>query len=138
MNSPKIAVVGIVEFEDQVLVGKKIASVGHQLSEAWHIPGGKAHPDETPEAALIREIKEETRLDIKIVRLLDERHVPEANLIVKWYLCTPISHDLVPGDDLAEVKYVSKPDLKKVCDLRAISLWPPKVVEYLDPNLNLP
>ena len=37
----------------------------------WNFPGGMAEPGETPEAACIREVKEETGYDVKIIRLLN-------------------------------------------------------------------
>ncbi|MBU1255707.1 hypothetical protein KKE74_00630 [Patescibacteria group bacterium] len=40
MNNHKIAVVAIVEYNNQVLVGKK-TKTSHFLSNTWHIPGGK-------------------------------------------------------------------------------------------------
>ena len=36
----------------------------------WSTPGGVLEPDETPAAAVVREVQEETGLDVKIVRLL--------------------------------------------------------------------
>ncbi|MGA9347433.1 MAG: NUDIX hydrolase, partial [Anaerolineae bacterium] len=35
---------------------------------SWAVPGGSIEPGETPEQAAIREVKEETGLDIRIVR----------------------------------------------------------------------
>ena len=37
----------------------------------WNFPGGSVEDDETPEEACIREMKEETGLDIRITELLD-------------------------------------------------------------------
>lgn len=132
MTQQKIAVVGIVEFEDRVLVGKKIGKNGEVNHGEWHIPGGKAAPHETPEQAIRREIMEETRVSIEIERLLDQRVVPDLSLEVKWFLCRALSDVVIAGDDLAEAKFVSKSELRKICSEKAISLWPPKVVEYLD------
>ena len=40
----------------------------------WALPGGRAEPEETVEQTIVREVKEETGLDIKIVRKLGEYH----------------------------------------------------------------
>ena len=50
--------------------------------------------------------------------------------MAKWYLCSPLSNNLKPASDLVEVKFITKSELFKICDPEAISLWPPKVVEY--------
>lgn len=121
MTNYKIAVVAIVEYEGQVLVGKKINS-NHFLSNTWHIPGGKPELNETEEQALVREIEEEAGIKIKVGRFLDERIVPNASVRARWYLCSALTCDLKPGDDLAKVKYVPKSEILKICDQKAISL----------------
>ncbi len=53
--------------EKQVLLGKRKKVIGNKM---WHIPGGHIRFGETFEQALIREVKEETGLDIKKGKIL--------------------------------------------------------------------
>ena len=123
----KTAVVAIVEYDGQILIGKKINKQGI-LSNSWHIPGGKVEIGESEEQALKREIKEEAGIEIKVDRLFDT--CSNNNFQVKWYLCSALTNNINQGSDLAEVLFVPKSEVKNLCDSKAISLWPPKVLEY--------
>ena len=103
----RTAVVGIVEYRGQILIAKKKQTPGHVLDAEWHIPGGKVK-QETEEAAIIREIREEASIDISVLRFLDEKIDERSKFRVRWYLCSPLTHDLKPGDDVEEVRYVPK------------------------------
>ena len=67
-----------------------------QYKDWWEFPGGKIEKDETPEKALIREIKEELLADILIQSYLCtiEHDYPEFHLIMHCYICDLISHNL--------------------------------------------
>lgn len=67
MNHHKRAAVLIIK-NSQILLMHRIKN-GH---EYYAIPGGTIEDNETPEQTAIREIKEETSLDIKIDKLLWE------------------------------------------------------------------
>lgn len=56
-----VAAVALVDADGRVLLAQR--PEGKHLAGLWEFPGGKVHPGETPEAALIRELREE--LDIK-------------------------------------------------------------------------
>ena len=64
--------------------------------DGWEFPGGKIEPDDTPEQALAREIKEE--LDTEIIvgdKLTDvEYGYPEFHLSMGCYWCTVLSGHL--------------------------------------------
>ena len=56
--------VAVVEHEGSVLIGERPAHVA--LGGYWEFPGGKLEPDESPDAAAIRECLEEAGLEIRI------------------------------------------------------------------------
>src|SRR3989338_5889686 len=127
----KIAVAAIIEHNGRVLIGKKAETLGHFLSGKWHIPGGKVEDGEDEEQAVIREMHEEACITVKVDKFLDERFVENSDMIVKWFICSALTYDLRPGDDLEKVEFVQKSDVMKICDKAAIERWPPKVEKYL-------
>ena len=127
----KTVVAGIVIFNNEILIGKKITKRNHFLSGGWHIPGGHVFENEDLIASLIREFKEETNLEISVIHKIVEKPIPENNVVVHWYLCKSESANVVPGDDLSDLKFVNRKNVVKECDIRATRFWPKEVMEYL-------
>lgn len=69
-NNPIDVVCAIIEYDGKILLGKRSAPRKH--AGFWELPGGKIDPNETPSAALSREIMEELGVTIELGRQLSE------------------------------------------------------------------
>jgi 8-oxo-dGTP diphosphatase len=57
-----VAAVALIDADGRVLIAQR--PQGKTLAGLWEFPGGKVAPGETPETALIRELKEELGIDV--------------------------------------------------------------------------
>jgi len=76
----------------------------------WCIPGGFLELNEPIEAGLIREIKEETNLDVEIQDIEAVHSAlegPNPNVLIVFYRCRIIGGVLKPGDDAEDARFFS-------------------------------
>jgi len=105
---------GAIVCNGHILLVKQRGASGY---EWWNVPGGGREEDETEEQCVIREIKEETNLTVKIECLLidgpSHRHSPYQQF--KTYLCTPIGGISIPdGKESIDIKWFDLNDETQV------------------------
>ncbi|HQY44292.1 MAG TPA: (deoxy)nucleoside triphosphate pyrophosphohydrolase [Paracoccaceae bacterium] len=61
MKTLLVTAVALIDADGRVLLAQR--PEGKSLAGLWEFPGGKVEPGETPEAALIRELREELGID---------------------------------------------------------------------------
>ena len=86
-----------------------------EFKDGWEFPGGKIEPNETPEDAIVREIKEELDTEVEVVELLDtvEYDYPNFHLSMDCFICKIKSGDLVLKEHEA-AKWLTKETLGSV------------------------
>lgn len=79
----------------------------------WEFPGGKIEKDETKEEAIIREIKEELTIDIKVDKYIGEKifNYPDKDINLIALKCEKISGN-VQLTEHEDIKWVKKSELE--------------------------
>ena len=89
MNIVLVAAVALIDADGRVLLSQR--PLDKQLGGLWEFPGGKVEPGERPEAALIRELKEELAIDVAescLAPLTFASHAYETfHLLMPLYVC---------------------------------------------------
>ena len=105
-------VAAIITHNDQIFATQR----GYgEFKDGWEFPGGKMEPGETPQQALVREIREELDTEIKVDSLVEtvEYDYPNFHLPMHCFLCTIRSGDLVLKEHEA-AKWLTKEELDSV------------------------
>ena len=86
-----------------------------EFKDGWEFPGGKIEPGETPEEALVREIREELDTEISVGKLIDriEYDYPTFHLSMDCFWCEVVSGELVLKEAEA-ARWLTKKELDSV------------------------
>ena len=81
----------------------------------WEFPGGKIEPGESPQQALVREIKEELDTNIEVGELIGiiEYDYPTFHLSMDCFWCTVVNGNLILKE-AQEARWLSKSEMYSV------------------------
>ena len=135
---PIIGVGGVIFQEEQVLLIKRAKEPN--LGQ-WSIPGGAVKTGETLREALLREVREETHLEVEILGLakIFDRIVRSSqgrvtyHYVLADYVCRYRSGELQSDSDAQEARFVSLQDLSSY-PIPAHTLEVIKWADYLRKN----
>lgn len=109
MSKPILLVVAaaLIDVDGRVLIAQR--PEGRSMAGLWEFPGGKVGPDETPEAALVRELREELSIEVCDTCLAPFTFASHAyetfHLLMPLYLCRRWEGEIRPREG-QRVKWV--------------------------------
>ncbi|MEX1124410.1 MAG: NUDIX hydrolase [Acidimicrobiia bacterium] len=98
--------VGVVLIDDHHLL---LIQRGHEPSKGrWAVPGGKVNPGESLREAAVREVREETGLEVEIgeVVWVGEHISEQGHIVIIDFEGHVVGGELAPDDDAEQARWV--------------------------------
>ena len=113
MDRERVDCVGALVYDDRhrLLVVQRAHEPGTGM---WSLPGGRVEPGEDDSAAVVREVAEETGLDVAVGELVGEveRDAPDGRVyVIRDYRAATVGGTLAAGDDAADARFVDRAEL---------------------------
>jgi 8-oxo-dGTP diphosphatase len=113
-NKTVVAVKGLVINNGKVLIVKR--SIEDEVGGGtWEFPGGKIDFGENLESALVREIKEETNLEVIVEKILYAASFntdPSRQVVLLTYLCRSESRNVLLSEEHSDYHWVTAIQMK--------------------------
>jgi ADP-ribose pyrophosphatase YjhB (NUDIX family) len=110
-NNQKVVCAVIINQNNVLAQTAQRNTLVHTNDSQFVVPGGKVEPGETLNAAVHREIKEETNLNVDVIKKLGRTRNDKYELF--WFVCAPTDLSLlrvVEPQKQKELKWVSLDD----------------------------
>jgi 8-oxo-dGTP diphosphatase len=120
-RNPFVGSAVLVEHQGKFLLGERNKQ---NLNGYWVIPGGRPEFGETLKEAGIREIKEETGLDVEIIKLIGNKEIINVpgnyHRVVFYHLGKPKHTNIKASDDLSRAGFFSIEEIKKMKTAKSV------------------
>jgi 8-oxo-dGTP diphosphatase len=106
-----VVAAALIDADGCVLVARR--PPGKQHAGLWEFPGGKVEPGEMPQAALVRELREELGIDVDpalLVPVAFSESPGDRHLVLLLYRCRSW-HGHALAIDAAEIRWVAPTEL---------------------------
>jgi 8-oxo-dGTP diphosphatase len=115
-DRPYVGVGAVIVAGGKVLIVKRKYD---PLAGQWSLPGGGVELGETLEDSIVREMREETGLDIEVGPVIevfdritrDEDGEVRYHFVLVDYLCWPVGGELRASSDVADARFVDPSEL---------------------------
>ena len=122
MFEQMVAVGAVIEdSEGRILLVQHVKERGGFWQGKWICPGGKLELGETIQEGIMREVKEETNLDIELTaplvpfdRIVKEGGETTLHVVYIDYMARAVGGELRPASDVGRAIWVRKEDLGKM------------------------
>lgn len=107
----RAVVCAVIERDGNVLVAQRSEEKHYPLR--WEFPGGKPEPGETPEQALVREVREELGCEIQVLHpldVVDHDYGGEHHYLLLFYACRLVRGEphVQPAQGLKKVEWAPR------------------------------
>lgn len=125
LHGERISRLGVIQFGCSAMIldpsGAKVLLTRRADNGRWCLPGGRMDPGESAAETCIREVREETGLEVEIVRLVGLYSNP--NLLIEYddgnrrqivaahFLARPLGGELQLSDETTEFGYFSPAEI---------------------------
>ena len=106
MTAIKVSMGIILDSKGKILIAQR--NLQKNFGGMWEFPGGKQEAKESPEQALIRELKEELSIEVEVLRSFPPYDYKDEKIKISFYpIQCKILGGMIVNNEHEEVKFIS-------------------------------